>query len=549
MRRKFFSVLVSISIIFSMIVEMSAIAYGGQSGNVNITLPNFKVTMNGEVVNNDYSKYPLIVYNNITYFPMTFSDCRYLGIESTWKGDKEGLLVDATGVTAAYNPYKSASKNGRSYTAKIPSFPIKVNGKVIDNSKEQYPLLSFRDITYFPMTWKYGVEQFGWDYSFDGKSGLVIKSKNIKLQQIALPKDRANENEYSDYAGKKSTFVFVKNGHVYFDNKTGGIIEASLSNTSKTKKLYQLEKNSYFGDNYEMHNFYEENGKAMLYFHSGGASMGSDHRIELNSNGTIREIQSDYHQTTAIGDKLFMLWVGPMGGAGGLSMQKNGQKESVPIGGYDYWYDTLPSVSFNGIPDFSLIGNQLYLRASKVLEKSKDGITKLDKKAIYKVNINTNEVTKVSNSLEDVDMAQIEGDYLYYLSKGGVYKVSLKDGAESCVGKTQGLPAFESDMSFAIMGGKPYFAKEDKKLYTLGNNDSLNPNAELISMRITGDNKEYLACTFKETMNAKYRIMVFDQSGKVVFKTSDCGSNVTVEGNTLYFYNITTEKVCTCTLN
>ncbi|MHC1721677.1 MAG: hypothetical protein AB9836_00585 [Aminipila sp.] len=542
MKRKIFSTI----LILAMLMGMTTAVYGGQSGNVNITLPNFKVTMNGEVVNNDYSKYPLIVYNNITYFPMTYSDCRYLGIESIWKGNKEGLLVDATGVTAAYNPYKSSSKNGRSYTAKIPSFPIKVNGKAIDNSKEQYPLLSFRDITYFPMTWKYGVEQFGWDYSFDGKKGLVIRSKNIKLQQIALPNNRPMEVEYSDYAGKKSTCVIVKNGYVYFDNKTGGIMQAPISNTSKSKKLYQLEKNLYYGNNYNMHSFYEENGKAMLYFHSGGASMGADYRIELNPDGTIREIQDSYNETTAIGDKLFMLYIGPFRGAGGLNMQKHGQTQSVPIGGSDYWYETLPYQSFNGIPDFSLIENQLYLRGAKVLEKSEDGITKLDKMAVYKVNINTNEVIKVSNSQENVEMAQIEGDYLYYLSKGTIGKVSLKDGTESLLGKIEDLPGDGEYISFAVMGGKAYFTKENKQLYVLGNNGSLNPNAELTSMKITGESKEYLVCTFKETTNAKYRLMVFDQSGKVVFKTSDCGNNVTVEGNSLYFYNITTQNVCSC---
>lgn len=544
MKRRIFSVLLSISIFFSMSMEMGTTAYGGQNGNVNITLPDFKVTMNGEVVNNDYSKYPLIVYKDITYFPMTYSDCRYLGVESVWKGNKEGLLVDATGVTAAYNPYQSTFKNGKSYTARIPSFPIKVNGKAIDNSKEQYPLLSFRDITYFPMTWKYGVEQFGWDYSFDGKNGLVIKSKNIKLQQTVLPNDRAKENEFSNFAGKKSICAMVKDGYVYYDNNKGQIIQASLVNITKKKIMYQLETNSYYGDNYELHNFYEENGKAMLYFHSGGAVMGSDHRIELNSDGTIREIQASYDETTAIGDKLFTLYVGQFRGAGGLRMQKNGQTESVPIGGCNYWYETLSSRSFDGVPDFSLIGNQLYLRAAKQLEKSSDGSIKLDTKGVYKVNIDTNEVTKVSNSKYDVNIARIEGDYLYYLSQGSMYKISIKDGTESFLGKTEGLPEGEYDLNFAVMGGKLYFSKQDNQLYTLGVNTSLNPKAELVSMKITGDNKEYLACTFKETTNAKYRIMVFDQYGKVVFKTSDCGSNVTVEGNTLYFYNITTEKVC-----
>jgi len=237
-------------------------------------------------------------------------------------------------------------------------------------------------------------------------------------------------------------------------------------------------------------------------------------------------------------------------------MEKKGQTEPVPIGSNDHWYDTLLVKSFGGIPDLagcfggvpdvSLIGNQLFVRASKVLNKGSDGSYKLDTKQVYKVNIDTNEVTKVSNSKEAVDTAQIEGDNLYYLSKGSIYKMSLQDGKEVYLGKAEGLPEFEPEIILKVLGGKAYFTKENKQLYMLGNNASLNPNAELVSVRITGDNKEYLACTFKETTNAKYRIMVFDKSGKVVFKTSDCGSNVTVEASTLYFYNITTENVCSC---
>lgn len=67
-------------------------------------------------------------------------------------------------------------------------------------------------------------------------------------------------------------------------------------------------------------------------------------------------------------------------------------------------------------------------------------------------------------------------------------------------------------------------------------------------MNVTGDKEPYLACTFRETPNSKYRVMVFDESGEVVFKTSDCGSNVVVEGDTLYFYNITTETLCKTTV-
>ena len=49
-------------------------------------------------------------------------------------------------------------------------------GKAIDNKKEEYPLLVFRDITYFPLTWRFAVDEFGWNYTFDSTKGLNITS-------------------------------------------------------------------------------------------------------------------------------------------------------------------------------------------------------------------------------------------------------------------------------------------------------------------------------------------------------------------------------------
>lgn len=31
-------------------------------------------------------------------------------------------------------------------------------------------------MTYFPLTWRFAVEEFGWEYHFDAKSGLSIRS-------------------------------------------------------------------------------------------------------------------------------------------------------------------------------------------------------------------------------------------------------------------------------------------------------------------------------------------------------------------------------------
>jgi len=145
---------------------------------VAVSLPTFNVTMNGVKIENAYRQYPFIVYKDITYFPMTYFDSRFLNLETKWDS-KTGLeiyeMVNGTKDTN-YEPYVQEQKNLSKYTATIPTFTIKVNGKSINNSKEKYPLLIFRNVTYFPMTWRFGVEEFGWEYTFTSKDGLRINS-------------------------------------------------------------------------------------------------------------------------------------------------------------------------------------------------------------------------------------------------------------------------------------------------------------------------------------------------------------------------------------
>lgn len=114
--------------IFSLLMVSALPADAANSSTkVTVTLPTFKVTLNGVNIDNRYSKYPLIVYKDITYFPMTYHDCRFLGLESYWQGHAEGLAIEATDITAAYCPYQAKERNKGSYQATIPTFPIKTN--------------------------------------------------------------------------------------------------------------------------------------------------------------------------------------------------------------------------------------------------------------------------------------------------------------------------------------------------------------------------------------------------------------------------------------
>lgn len=149
------------------------------------TIPTFKVTLNDRIFEGTYSQYPLLVYKDITYFPMTYYTTRFLGVETSWNS-YDGLGINQTGIRGEYHFYGQGFKNANSYPVEIPTFKIKVNGKSIYNQDEKYPLLIFRDVTYFPMTWRFCVDEFGWAYRFTNENGLEIKSIN-KAPEKAQP--------------------------------------------------------------------------------------------------------------------------------------------------------------------------------------------------------------------------------------------------------------------------------------------------------------------------------------------------------------------------
>lgn len=147
---------------------------------VTVTLPTFPVTLNGITLDQGSSQYPLLVYKDITYVAMTYNDSRLLGLESDWNETngftitKAGFISDQETAKQQYAAYTNDIKNENSYQATRPSFAITVNGKTIDNSKEEFPLLVFRDVTYFPLTWRFAVDEFGWNYTFDDINGLNV---------------------------------------------------------------------------------------------------------------------------------------------------------------------------------------------------------------------------------------------------------------------------------------------------------------------------------------------------------------------------------------
>lgn len=145
--------------------------------NVSVQVPTFPVELNDVAYDNQRANYPLLVYQDITYFPMTYRMTRSMGLITAWDNTK-GLYIAQhdEGLYPEDEKMNGKNKLGGKYTASIADYPIKVNSWSIDNSKESYPLLNFRGVTYFPLSWRYAHDEFGWDIKWDAKIGLQVRS-------------------------------------------------------------------------------------------------------------------------------------------------------------------------------------------------------------------------------------------------------------------------------------------------------------------------------------------------------------------------------------
>lgn len=146
---------------------LPSVIAGAQNSSVKVKIAPFYTEIDYMSVDNRYVEFPLITYKDITYFPMTYNLCERLDLVSGFDAQK-GLFISHSSVDSyadASEMFGGSANNSydRLYSASIPTYPIYLNGIKIDNEKEEYPLLNFRGVTYFPMTWRFAHEELDFD--------------------------------------------------------------------------------------------------------------------------------------------------------------------------------------------------------------------------------------------------------------------------------------------------------------------------------------------------------------------------------------------------
>ncbi|MBE7055359.1 MAG: hypothetical protein E7392_04520 [Ruminococcaceae bacterium] len=208
-------------LVIALFISSFTFTVNAQDISVKVKIAPFYTEIDYMSVDNRYVEYPLITYKDITYFPMTFDLCARLGLACGFDSEK-GLFITREYIVSGNienpKPFGGDALNyyNTSYDAVVPTYPIYLNGIFIDNEKEQYPLLNFRGVTYFPMTWRFAYEELCFDiewsdeeYSFklmdNGKSNAPyiysIEGDNVKLQnKIDVYDEQPLENGQTRYS-------------------------------------------------------------------------------------------------------------------------------------------------------------------------------------------------------------------------------------------------------------------------------------------------------------------------------------------------------------
>lgn len=110
------------------------------------------------------AEYPVIMYNDICYIPMTYNLCEMMNLAVGYSTN-DGLYIThhekaEVRQSSPFGRIDFTNDTAVRHKAVIPEYPIYLNGVLIDNTDQQYPVLNFRDITYFPLTYRYATEEF-----------------------------------------------------------------------------------------------------------------------------------------------------------------------------------------------------------------------------------------------------------------------------------------------------------------------------------------------------------------------------------------------------
>lgn len=502
-----------ITLVLSVLITFSGITIAEAAQTVQVTLPDFDVTLNGQKIDNNTRQYPLIVYKDITYFPMTYYDSRFLGLYTQWDA-KKGLGVYTYDGVSAYHIDATGTKNKKRDFAQVAQGPIEVNSVYIDNKAEKYPLLLFRDVTYFPLTWRFAVNEFGWTYRFDNACGLTIERENVKTESVLLSDGRTSKeiNTGFDFA--------IDSQYLYYQGKNGEIYQrplSAISDSAKRKTVAQIPYEDDYFKGYPFTALYEENGDVYYQYHSGGATMGGNYLYKISGNQNAQLILKRTNDAYTGFDGFGIRTFGPAVGSTGTGMMYVDENGTMKLLGPEQYKYKVQADSYDAARMRIYVTTQNY-----------------NDSALCELDLKTGELNKLSDSAhENYDVTE---DAIYYQALQKLFVLDLNTKEERVV-------ATSSDFIYqytATDKGVFFASPEHQNALSFWNKDTGTTtliNSEFAVTKLYSQNG-YVVVNFEEKPDNQHRLLVFDENGNQVFSSMDVADKAVINNNGVMIYRL-----------
>ena len=514
-------------------------------------LPAFDVHFNGNKVDSTYREYPLLVYKDITYFPMTYFDSRHLGLVTEWDGETNTLTISKKNINSVLTAYKSENKNVKNNNVTICNFNIAVNGKVIDNKSEPYPLLTFRDVTYFPLTWRFAADEFLWEYSFDGENGLKINSSNHRVKMLDL--------SALEMVGAYDGFTCDGEYYYHHNSANGNIYRTPIDDLSNQEVVHHIGSGVPAGLSYT-------DGKVYLSYRSGGATHGVTYQYYINKDKTLTKAASPHSSSVGASTHYYAYGDGVKADLSFFT----GLWEFCYYIGEDKTEVEIPGMSFGTpgrhssdevIPP-QIVGDNIYAIGYKGEEKIK---------TLISINVKSGEILEIASNVDnfeayDTFISTKSGSRIkiIYSSNGKLYQYhtetkelfEIDNDSNPLIGM---VPMVRKDISTTISNPYTgmYVITGDEEGYSVFMFDDYRgkdpqPRQGTLIMEFSPKTSfsyqnGYLIARDKSE-NPEARLVVFDPWNgfyvKSPFKSADDATAVTIYGNTLIYKNIETGEFC-----
>ena len=153
----------------------------------DVEVAKFPIVINYEKYNIDakhnnmlLQEYPMFLYNELLYFPLTYNNCVLVGLNIDFKEktvflEKKGFTPEPMFYDREYLETASESE----VTVSNCPFDMYVDGERYFD--EEFPILFYQDIVYIPMTWNTINNVLKWDFSFESKKEQNEEWNELKI--------------------------------------------------------------------------------------------------------------------------------------------------------------------------------------------------------------------------------------------------------------------------------------------------------------------------------------------------------------------------------